>query len=401
VSFGGPAGQIALLERELLQRRQWIRADDFRDGLAVAALLPGPEALKLVIFCGWRMHGLAGGVFAGLAFLGPSVLLLLALSFGYVRYGAVPAVAAALQGLAAVVVALIAHALWRLLPRFLAQRWLIGLALAAGVLFVALGVSFGWIVLGALLVGVLRARLLAPVGAAAQEPLFGRLHRLAGRSVTSTIAGLGTGLLLWLLLAGALWAAGGSSDQTPLRVLGELTRVSLVAFGGAYPAVAFANAEFVERLGWLTAEQAAVGLALAETTPGPLVIVLQFYGFMAAYNLPQPFSAETAAVLGSVAASTAIFLPSFVLMLMVAPFIDVLRRDPRIFAAMAAVTAVILVAIADLGWRFAVAVLWRGGAIDLYGVAIALLALVLLTVRRIEAHWVIALGALLGFARTL
>jgi len=122
---------------------------------------------------------------------------------------------------------------------------------------------------------------------------------------------------------------------------------------------------------------------------------------MAAYNLPQPFSAETAAVLGSVAASTAIFLPSFVLMLLVAPFIDVLRRDPRIFAAMAAVTAVILVAIADLGWRFAVAVLWRGGAIDLYGVAIALLALVLLTVRRIEAHWVIALGALLGFARTL
>ena len=400
MSFGGPAGQIALLERELIERRGWIDHDDFRQGLALATLLPGPEALKLVIFCGWRLHGTRGGLSAGLGFLLPSILILLALSFVFDAFGTLPVVAGAVAGLGSVVVALIAHALGRLAPRLISQRWLVAVAFVAAIAFIGLQASFLWIVCGALLAGVLHAVMRRP--AAADEPsIWGRLHLLAGVSRWHGPRWLAGGVIGWGVSAMSLWALAGGADSMPLRVMRELTKVAVSAFGGAYPALAYAQTRFVDQLGWISPEQAAAGLALAETTPGPLVIVLQFFGFSAALQSPAPFAPALAAVLGSLAASIAIFLPSFVLMLGAAPFAGVLRRDPRIFDAMAAVTAVTLVAIVDVGWRFARAVLWSDGLPQWLLIAMATVALVLLFVRRLSLLWLVLGGAALGALRAL
>jgi chromate transporter len=393
LSFGGPAGQLALIERELIARRGWLSHEQFREGLAVATLLPGPEALKLVIYCGWSLRGNAGGVVAGLGFLLPAALLLGVLSWFYVSFGAVPRIAAAVEGLAAVVVALIGHALVRLLPRLLLQRWLVAVALAAVLALSLLRLQFLWVVAGALCAGASIAWLSHPGG----ERVFGRLHALAGVPARRTLAIAGAGAALWCAFAMAWWLIAGGAESRLGALYRELTVVSLLAFGGAYPALANANQIFGEGLGWLTARDAATGLALAESTPGPLVIVLQFYGYVAAWNAPAPLEPAVAAAWGALAASVAVFGPSFVLMLIAAPFVAALRRDARVFAAMSAVTAVTLAAIADLGLRFAVAVLWSGGEPQWPLLALAGLALAALLLG-VEMHWIVLLGLTAGAA---
>jgi chromate transporter len=397
ISFGGPAGQIALFEREVVTRRRWLTHEDFRQGLALAALLPGPEALKLVIFGGWRLHGTRGGVLAGLAFILPSVLILLVLSFVYVRYGEAPAVEGVLRGLAAVVVALIVQALLRLGPRLLAKPWLVALAALAFFAFAILGVPFGSVVLGSLVVGTLVA-LREP---RADASSFGRLHREAGVTVGRTIRlialAAACALVPWALLAsigGAQWSAA--------QIYVLLLRVALLAFGGAYPALAYANAELVDTAELVTREQAAAGLALAETTPGPLIIALQFSGFMGGWSVPEPFAPQVSAAAAALAASYAIFMPSFFLMLIFAPFLAALARNRFAAAAMSAVTAVTLTAILDIGWHFAaVTLVDAAGRIDLVTTAIAVGAFVLLRSPRIPPIGVIAGGALTGLGAAM
>lgn len=393
LSFGGPAGQLALLERELIARRGWLSLEQFRDGLAVATLLPGPEALKLVIYCGWLLRGTTGGVAAGLGFLLPAALLLAVLSWLYVSYGDLPRIAAGLAGLAAVVVALIGHALARLLPRLLSQRWLVAVALAAVLALSLFGLPFLWVVAAALGAGFVVAWCADTTG----ERVLGRLHLLAGVRVRRTCALAGISAALWCVFALVLWLIAGGADSRLAALYRELTLVSLFAFGGAYPALANAHQTFVEGLGWLTARDAATGLALAESTPGPLVIVLQFYGYVAAWNAPAPLEPAVAAAWGALAASLAVFGPSFALMLIAAPFVAVLRRDAGLFAAMSAVTAVTLAAIADLGLRFSAAVLWSGGEPQWSLLALAALAFVLLW-RGVEMHWIVLLGLAAGAA---
>jgi len=393
ISFGGPAGQIGILERELVARRRWLSAEDFQHGLSLAAVLPGPEALKLVIYAGWRLHGMRGGVIAGLGFILPAVFILLGLSFVYVWFGALPAVQYVLAGLAAVVIAMIGQALLRLAPQVLSRAWLIALAAGALLAFSIMRVPFIVVLVAALIVGTA----VAWRQFRAEDAVLGRLHALAGIPIRQTWRLLAISALCWLIPAAALDIAV-SKDSRIFDLYLAISRIAIVSFGGAYPALAYANAEFVGNLGWLSPQQAAAGLALAETTPGPLVIVLQFFGFMAAWNGPAPLPAPAAAVLGALASSYALFMPSFALMLLAAPFLHVLRRDARIAAAMRAITAVTLVAIVDIGWRFAAAVLWHNGAPQWPVVCIAVAAFVMLRFTRIAAGWLVLSGAVAGLA---
>jgi chromate transporter len=380
ISFGGPAGQIAIMHREIVERRQWVSERLFVDALNFCMLLPGPEALQLAIFLGWKFHGVRGGLVAGLGFILPSIVLLGLLSYVYAAHGTLPWIAGALSGLQAAVVALVAQALVRIGKRALRGSLHLTLAIAS---FVALqaGISFPWVLLAAAACGVWSARRTttpatttdaatttdgahsdpaAPATATTLADIDGPsgtapTHSLAvsNRVATRTDAKghtrrtLVVGLSLWvaplLLLAPTL---GLHSLWTAVYVF--FTKAALVTFGGAYAVLGYVTTHMVKTLGWVTASQSVAGLALAETTPGPLIIVLQFLGFMTGWNSPGPFSPLGAALLAGALASWATFLPSFVFIFVGAPYLERLTREPRIKAALAAITAAVVGVIATL-----------------------------------------------------
>lgn len=390
VSFGGPAGQIALMHREVVERRGWLDERDFMHALNFCMLLPGPEALQLAIYIGWRMHGVPGGLVAGLCFCLPAVALLLGLSFAYVLYGEVPAVAAALTGLKAVVVALIAQAVAKLGARALRGPVAILLALGGFLALAMLGIAFPWVLAAAAAAGMLLLRPSGGTGA----PADARPRRAA--PATRVLA---AGGLLWVLpLALVALAQGG--DSLYARVYLFFTQVAFVTFGGAYAVLAYVNQQAVEAFGWITQAQAVAGLALAETTPGPLVIVLQFIGFMAGWNDPGALARAPGAVLAALLAAWATFLPSFVLIFLGAPYVERLRASPRLAGAMAGITAAVVGVIASLAAGFGRAVLLPGGPESpAWGpLAIAVAALAVLLRTRVDATWVIAGGLLAGLA---
>ena len=389
ISFGGPAGQIALLHREVVERRGWLDERSFMHALNFCMLLPGPEALQLAIYIGWRLHGVAGGLVAGLCFFLPAVVLLLGLSFVYVLYGDLPAVAATLLGLKAVVVALIAQAVLKLAAR--ALRGVVPQALALGG-FLALsfsGVPFPWVLVAAAALGM---AVLRPADAAAGDSPAAPVGALGGGRV------LAAGVLLWLLPF-ALVALLLGPESLFSRVYLFFTQVALVTFGGAYAVLAYVNQQLVEVYGWLTPAQAVAGLALAETTPGPLVIVLQHFGFMAGWQAPAPLSPPWGAVLAALLATWATFLPSFVFIFLGAPHLERLRANPRLAGAMAGITAAVVGVIASLAVTFGHAVLFPAGvaAPDWTAVGITVVALLVLLRTRLDLLWVIAGGALAGW----
>ena len=390
VSFGGPAGQIAILHREVVERRGWIGERDFAGALNFCMLLPGPEALQLAVYLGWRLHGIRGGLVAGLGFIGPAIVLLLVLSWLYARYGSLPAAEGVLLGLKAAVLALVLQALVRIGRRALTTRLHVALAVAAFVALELLRVPFPLIVLAAALIGLASAwRAPRPPLEIASEPQRGRPLRVAL-----------AGLALWLapLVAVAL-ALGPQSLWTRLYLF--FTQAALVTFGGAYAVLGYVTQVLVDELGWLTAQQAVAGLALAETTPGPLVIVLQFMGFMAGWNQPGPLAPAAAAVLAALLASWATFLPSFVFIFLGAPWVERLQRMPRASAALAAVTAADVGIIATLLVLLArVVVMPDGlaGGLRFAPLALAAALWLLLARDRLELHWVLVLAALAGLA---
>ncbi len=389
ISFGGPAGQIALMHREIVERRGWIDERGFMHALNFCMLLPGPEALQLAIYLGWRMHGVPGGLVAGLCFFLPAVALLMALSFGYALYGGVPAVAAAMVGLKAVVVALIAQAAVKVARRALHGPAAGALALGGLLSIALLGVPFPWVVAAAAAAGLL---LLKPTALEAQ-PDRARPRRLPVGPV------LVAGALLWLLPLVLVVPVLGA-DSLYARVYLFFTQAALVTFGGAYAVLAYVNQQVVENFGWITQAQAVAGLALAETTPGPLVIVLQFVGFMAGWNDPGAMPREAGAALAALLAAWATFLPSFVFIFLGAPYVERLRANARLAGALAGITAAVVGVIASLAIGFGAAVLFPAGlAAPAWGaVAIAAAALALLLGTRVDVLWVIAGGALAGIA---
>ena len=384
ISFGGPAGQIAIMHREIVERRRWLAEQPFMNALNFCMLLPGPEALQLAIYLGWRLHGTAGGVVAGLCFVVPAIVLLLGLSFAYAIFGQVPAIAALLFGLQATVVALIVHALIRVARRALCApvHWLIAL-LAFAVMAWNLA-PFPLLLLAAALLGGLMRRATAP-------------PTLSGTTVFPRRSLL-IGVLLWAL-PGALLLAATGLDSIYSQVYGFFTSAALVTFGGAYAVLAYVVQQAVEVYGWLTPAETVAGLALAETTPGPLIIVLQFVGFMAGWNAPGAAGPATTATATALLASWATFLPSFVLILIGAPYVERLTANPRLAGALAGVTAAAVGVIANLAAVFAGTVIFPGGVASPHwpALGIAIAALILLERTRVYVLWVIAGGALAGF----
>jgi chromate transporter len=387
ISFGGPAGQIAIMHREVVEDRRWLEEREFMQALNVCMLIPGPEALQLAVWIGWRFHGTPGGVVAGLCFILPSVGLLLGLSFLYAVHGDVPVVAASLAGLKATVIALIVQALLRIGKRALKQpvHWV--LALAALVLVAGRLAPFPLVLAGAALAGLLLGR--AEGHADASPPAAFPWRTLA------------SGILLWLVPAVAILVLAG-----PQSLLADLYRfftgVALVTFGGAYAILAWVNQQAVEAYAWVTQADTIAGLALAETTPGPLIMVLQFVGFMAGWHASG--GAGGPATVAALVTSWATFVPAFVLVLLCAPYVLKLAANRRLSAALAGITAAAVGVIASLALAFGRSILFPGGFAgpDWGAIAIAALAFAALQWTRVEVIWVIvgglAAGLALGFA---
>ncbi len=388
VSFGGPAGQIAILHREVVERRRWLAEREFTDALNFCMLLPGPEALQLAIYLGWKLHGVRGGLFAGLGFIGPAIVLLLGLSWLYARFGDLPAATGLLLGLKAAVLALVLQALVRIGRRALGTRLHMAFAVAAFVALEWLHVPFPAIVLAAGLAGLASAW-------RAPRPLLPPASTVRDGAPLEVAA---AGLVLWLAPLLAVAATLGPQSLWS-RLYLFFTQAALVTFGGAYAVLGYVTQHLVQDLGWLTAQQSVAGLALAETTPGPLVIVLQFMGFMAGWNQPGPLAPEAAAILAALLASWATFLPSFVFIFLGAPYLERVTREPRIAAALAAITAAVVGIIATLALLLARVVLLPegfGGGVRWTVLALAAGLWMLLARGRMELHWVLLIAGLAG-----
>jgi chromate transporter len=384
ISFGGPAGQIAIMHREVVESRAWVGERDFMQALNVCMLLPGPEALQLAIWLGWRLHGTSGGIVAGLCFILPSMAILLGLSFVYALHGDLPVVAAALAGLKATVIALIVQALVRIAARALAHPVHWALAVAAFVLLAARLVPFPLVLAGAALAGLL-------VGGGE-----------VGRGGSPSPAAfpwrvLAAGVVLWAVPALAIVAAAGPQSLYA-GVYRFFTSAALLTFGGAYAILAWVNEQAVEAYGWVTQADTIAGLALAETTPGPLIMVLQFIGFMAGWR--DSGGAGGPATVAALLTSWATFLPAFVIILVAAPYVLRLSENRRLGAALAGITAAVVGVIASLALAFGRSVLFPAGLAspDWGALAIAVAAFVALQWTRIDMLWVIAGGLVAGLA---
>lgn len=403
LSFGGPAAQIAMMQAELVDRLRWIDQYAFLRGLNFCTLLPGPEAQQLATYAGWRLHGLRGGIAAGTLFVLPGALVLLALSWLLAEGRELPAVAAVFDGLKPVVVAIVAHAALRIGRRALAswQAW--ALAAAAFVALFALRIDFPWVVLGAGLVGWLAGRGVASPFVAAKShgegapspgtPAPGGFWRRLA-IVAATYA-----VLLAVPVAICLHAFGA---EPFLDIAVLFTKAAFVTFGGAYAVLPYVADHAVRELAWLSPAQMLDGLALAETTPGPLILVLQYVGFLAAWNASAPGEGLAAAIAGAALATWTTFLPSFALVLLAAPWIERLHADARIGSALAAITAAVVGVIANLAVFLAMAVLLPAGKpVDWVSVAAAVAAFAVLARWSPGIHWLVVAGAALGAARAL
>ena len=419
ISFGGPAGQIAIMHRELVERHRWISERRFLHALNYCMLLPGPEAQQLATYIGWLLHGARGGIAAGALFVLPSVVILIALSWVYVRFGSVPAVAALLYGVKPAVVAIVLAAAWRIGGRTLRNPILWSIAVAAFVALFAFSVPFPLVILGAAIAGFIGGRVMP--GAFAFAP-HGPAGGSGGPSIiddeTATPAHArfsGSRLALTTAIFLALWGAalallamrfGWHGDFTQMGWF--FTQAALLTFGGAYAVLPYVLQGAVETYGWVTASQMIDGLALGETTPGPLIMVVAFVGFVGGWTkaLFGPEALFLAGAAGACIATFFTFLPSFLFILAGAPFIESTRGDVKLTAPLTAITAAVVGVIVNLAVFFAWKVFWPdasaatpfAGRFDLASVAIAAIAFAALASRRVEVIPVIAASALTGLA---
>lgn len=355
VSFGGPAGQIALMHRELVEERGWISEERFLHALNFCHLLPGPEAQQLATWIGWRLHGVRGGLAAGLLFVLPGALVILVLSALYAVAADLALVEALFLGVKAAVLAIVVQALLRIAGRALDTRLKRALAAGAfGALFL-LDLPFPLVVLGAGLIG-LAAAALRPEWLALKAGA-GDAGALPPRPWRSTFIAVA----VW----GAAWAAPMVAIAATLgrdHVLWEIgaffSQLAIVTFGGAYAVLAYMAQEAAGSLGWLQAGEMADGLGLAETTPGPLILVTQFVGYLAAFRAPEPFSPFVAGLLGAGLTTWVTFAPCYLWIFALAPWIDRLAGAVRLKGALAAVTAAVVGVIANLTAWFALHVLF-------------------------------------------
>jgi len=355
INFGGPAAQIALMHRVVVDEKKWVDDARFLHALNFCMLLPGPEATKLATYIGWLVDGVRGGLVAGILFVLPGAFVMLALSLLYAFGREVPLIDGALFGIKAAVLVIVVEALIRIGRRALKTHLLLGLAAAAfvGIFFLAL--PFPLIVAGAALIGYLVSRRapgqLGLTGKAVEvpPPAPDRWRQFA----TASLVGL---LVWWAPVAIAALILGPQHVLVSIGVF--FSKLAVVSFGGAYALLAYMAQQAVETYGWMTAPEMVDGLGLAETTPGPLILVTQFVGFLAAFREAAPFSAVTAGVLGAAMTTWVTFVPSMLWIFAGAPFVERLRANSQLSGALAAITAAVVGVILNLSVWFALNVLF-------------------------------------------
>ncbi|MBL9176277.1 MAG: chromate efflux transporter [Verrucomicrobiales bacterium] len=340
ISFGGPGGQIALMHEEVVRRRQWIGEERFLHALSFCHLLPGPEAQQLSIYLGWLLHGTRGGLVAGTLFVLPSAVLLWILSWVYATHGQLPWIRSAFLGLQAAVLAILLSAVLRMGKTVLTSP-ISGFLVLAGALLMPLRIPFPILLLGAAVVGVVASRVFPrwfpPASVRASEDLESPPRdRSAGR----TLGLLLLGLVLWwgpVALLG-LWL--GRSHVLVEQGL-FFGKAAMLTFGGAYAILPYVSQQAVGHFHWLTAPQMLDGLGLAETTPGPLIMVLQFVGFLGAWRDPGPWTPLLAGTLGAAITTWTTFVPSFLWILLGAPYVERIRRQATLATALRALSATV------------------------------------------------------------
>ena len=402
ISFGGPAGQIAIMQQDLVDRLKWVRHLDFMNALNICMLLPGPEAQQLATYLGWRMHGLKGALAAGVLFVAPGAAVLLALSWVAAAHGDVTWIARAFSGLMPVVVAIVAGALWRTARRALRSTIAVAVAIAVFVAVGVFGLPFPAVV-----------ALAAAIGLAAAQAGRGGWFAALGHGHAAPVEAERGLALDWRRLAGIAaiyafaigtptWALWALTDSNHFPVLAWLfSKAAFVTFGGAYAVLPYVADAAVNDLGWLSREAMMNGMALAETTPGPLILVLQYVGFFSGWNaaaaqLAAGWPRESLAAVSALFATYATFLPSICLILTIAPAVGAIGAMPRVSAALGAITAAVVGMIGTLAIFLAETAFISDGKVLIVRSVVAVAALVAILRWNIAVHWLVMAGAALG-----
>jgi chromate transporter len=423
ISFGGPAGQIAIMHKELVDKRRWLSDERFLHALNYCMLLPGPEAQQLAVYIGWLMHRTWGGFVAGAFFVIPSIFFLLVLSYVYAAYGNVPFVAGILSGFKPIVVAIVVEAVIKIGGKALRRGAHFIIAALAFVSIYFLHVPFPLIVLAAAIIGLLGIRFGPGVFGLVRKtkevdkkregerqrdnslPLViddhapQLAHTLPNKMRTIKILTIGTTLWLLPFLTIGIWRGWESLHAQEYRYFSQ---AALVTFGGAYAVLAYVTQQAAGPFGWLTQAQAVDGLALAETTPGPLIMVLQFVGFIAAWNNPAGMDQTTSAVVGALITTYVTFLPCFLFIFIGAPYIEVLRGNKNLTGALSGVTAAVVGVILNLALVFGGAVILPNGLagnIEWFPAAMSVAAFVALYNFKADVLLVVSMGGLIGLVR--
>jgi chromate transporter len=371
LSFGGPAGQIAVMHRILVDEKRWISESRFLHALNYCMLLPGPEAQQLATYVGWLMHRTLGGIMAGGLFIIPGIIAIMALSYVYAAYGNVPLVVALFFGLKAAVLAIVLEAVVRIGKRALKNNVMLSLAAAAFVGIFFLDIPFPAIIFGAALIGFIGAKRDITAfqggsghgpgkpGAAVVDSILGdELPEHARPTVGRALLASAVWLALWLIpVVVLLLILGRGNVFSEIAVF--FSKMAVVTFGGAYAVLAYVAQQAVENYAWLKPGEMLDGLGMAETTPGPLIMVLQFVGFMAAFRDAGTLPPMLAGTLGGLLATWVTFTPSFLWIFLGAPFIEALRGNKALNGALSAITAAVVGVVLNLAIWFAIHTVFR------------------------------------------
>ena len=411
INFGGPAGQIAIMHRELVERKRWVSEGQFLRTLNLCMLLPGPEAQQVATYIGWRLHGTLGGVVAGSFFVIPSIFVLLLLSYLSVAYSDVPAITGLLYGVQPVVIAIVVEAMLRIGRRTLHHSSLVAFAVFAFVALYFLSVPFPLVVAAAALAGVLLRRLLPEAfrarghgssGTDGEEAALEEAPSGDRPSMGHNLQLLGLFFVLWAIPVGAvlLWRGG---EDVLFREALFFTVAAFATFGGAYSVLSYIADVAVNQYGWLTADQMVQGLGLAESTPGPLIMVTQYVGFLGAWNYSGGFDPLLYGVLGAAITTYTTFLPCFLFIFLLAPYIELLANNNRLQSALTGVTAAVVGVIANLAVFFASRVLFPEGlaSLDVFALIAAAVSFVVLQRFKVPIYLMVPVGALAGMVWTL
>ena len=401
ISFGGPSGQIAMMHTELVEKKRWIDNPRFLHALNFCMLLPGPEAQQLAIYIGWLLHKTRGGIVAGALFVIPSIFILWGLSYIYVAFGNIPWIAAIFYGLKPAVLAIVAAAVIRIGSKALKNAVMWSLALAAFVAIYFFRVPFPLIIISAGILGLIGNKILPEYfrGEIAHPLDVDLASNLAERAKPSWLHALkisAAWVVIWALPL-ALTGIFLGTDHTIFREGIFFSKAAVVTFGGAYAVLPYVSQQAVEHYHWLTAPQMLDGLGLAETTPGPLIMVLQFVGFLGAWNHPGNLPPLVSATLGALVTTWTTFVPCFLWVFLGAPYIEKLREVRLLTAALSTVTAAVVGVILNLAVWFGLHVIFPGNEkVDWFALGLCAAAFIAMLRFKIDIIPVVLASGLLG-----